>query len=176
MTVKASRNKAIVIGGIEYSSKTAAIRALLAGGERKANIAKATCSHYAFVSTVEKKMLFEASDEGQAKIKELAQKKAERAEAQRLERIEKDKRKAERRAKAEERKALKAKDDKAKAAKKHQKQTKLAKAAKALNINPVIIENELTDDDVLIDDSNFLNENIPEHIANDMSKDGDMEI
>lgn len=165
--------KSLEIAGVEYASKSDAIRALLAGGMKKSQVAEATGSHYSFVVTVERKMLFDASEEGQRLIAEKKAKKEAKAKEKADERKEIEARKAVRAKKAAANKKKKDAADKAKAAKKANHSAKVSKAAQTLNINPVILDEEVSEEDTLINEA--LNSEMPPEVAAQMKEDGLLE-
>ena len=184
-----SVKKTITVNEVTYDSKSDAIRALLASGMKKADVARATDSNYSFVVTVSRAVVDpNAAAEKQAKAAIRQDRKA-KAEA---EKAQKAKARAEKKA-LKAAALLKKAEDEAAEAKTPIKQTKAAmkkavavkkavkktvkKAVKktapvAQNLGVIEDDEELSDEDSLINSILADECDMPADIADEMRADG----
>lgn len=160
-----SVKKEVTVDGVVYASKSDAIKAMLAAGTKKSVIAKALEIQYPFIYAVEKRVAFEASDEGKAAVDARLAKRATKIQ----ELQDKAARKVERAAKKAEKDTAKTTVVKAKKSKKAEvaKVTKTAKKRVSKKVADAISD---ADERVIAE---MIGENdIPEDVRAEMVQDG----
>jgi len=171
----ANKSINVEVNGVTYNSKSDAIRALLAQGVRKSEVAKQLDAHYSFVMTIERAMLFANSEGGKAFVAQKAEQKAaeskvreeQKAAATAAKETAKVKREAERAAKKSEKVTVDAKKkDAAKKVKTAAKKVAVKKAAKASKKAESSVIDEANIAELLGTDD------IPEDIRAEMVQDG----